>query len=95
MDTLIEKGGLPSCMGVRVPIWIAWKMEASLEGEGGAFFHWVALQFDRRKKMGTSVEGGGVPSFIGVRSSLDNMKNGNFGRGGRGAFFYCTLVLHN
>ena len=32
-------------------------------------------------KKGASVEGGGVPSFIGVRSSLDRVKNEGSCRG--------------
>ena len=47
-----------------------------------------AFQFARCKQTGASVEGVGVTSFFGVRSSLQGVKKrGGFGRRGRGAFF--------
>ena len=51
----------------------------------------IVFQFRKREKTRTSVEGGGVLCFIGVYSSLEKVKNGGFGRGGRGAFFHCDI----
>ena len=40
------------------------------------------FQFARREKTWALVEGGGVPSFIGISSSLEDVENGGVGRGG-------------
>ena len=47
------------------------------------------FQFGRREQtVGFRLEEGGVPSFIGRCSSLEGVKKGGFGSGGRGVFFY-------
>ena len=43
-------------------------------GGRGAFIHWGGFQFGRREITGASVDWGKVPSFIGVVSSLDDVK---------------------
>ena len=52
------------------------KKRGFVRGGRSAFLHCDIFQFGRSKKTVASVEGGGMLCFIGVYSSLQNVKNG-------------------
>ena len=56
--------------------------EHNCRGGRGELFYYAIFQFGRCAKTGDSVEGGGVPYFIVIYSSLEDVKKRGSGRGG-------------